>query len=151
VYDLQTRLDALQYNNGGTPPPPPVSTGTGEYIAGVRQPSETDVVVARALGCQVLHPLKQGAKGDSVYLLQLLLYKHGSYPEGLLTGYFGGLTRNAVETFQNAEGLEAVGFVGPRTAAALGDYARQYFPECETEAQIQQQVVFDPPLTLEPR
>lgn len=37
------------------------------------------------------------------------------YPEGLVTGYFGGLTRNAVVRFQATYGLAQVGRVGPMT------------------------------------
>lgn len=41
------------------------------------------------------------------------------YPEGLITGYFGELTRRAVMRFQNLLGLDPVGVVGPQTRSAL--------------------------------
>jgi peptidoglycan hydrolase-like protein with peptidoglycan-binding domain len=37
------------------------------------------------------------------------------YPEGLVTGYYGGLTKNAVLRFQAEYGLAQVGRVGPMT------------------------------------
>lgn len=37
------------------------------------------------------------------------------YPEGLVTGYFGGLTKSAVQRFQAQYGFEQVGRVGPMT------------------------------------
>ena len=43
------------------------------------------------------------------------------YPEGLVTGYFGSLTENAVRRFQEKQGIEAVGIVGPVTRAKLNE------------------------------
>lgn len=37
------------------------------------------------------------------------------YPEGLVTGYFGGLTKKAVQRFQALYGFDQVGRVGPTT------------------------------------
>ncbi|MBP6948967.1 MAG: peptidoglycan-binding protein [Candidatus Pacebacteria bacterium] len=41
------------------------------------------------------------------------------YPEGLITGYFGGLTGSAVLRFQSQYGLDQVGRVGPVTLAKI--------------------------------
>lgn len=41
------------------------------------------------------------------------------YPEGLVTGYFGLLTENAVKRFQAQEGIETIGIIGPKTRAKL--------------------------------
>ncbi len=41
------------------------------------------------------------------------------YPEGLVTGYYGGLTKNAVTQFQAAYDIPQVGNVGPMTLARM--------------------------------
>lgn len=57
-----------------------------------------------------------GARGSNVTNLQTFFADNASiYPEGLVTGYFGGLTRSAVQRFQGAYGFEQVGRVGPLT------------------------------------
>ena len=43
----------------------------------------------------------------------------GVYPAGLVTGYFGSLTREAVILYQEKEGIPPVGIVGPLTRARL--------------------------------
>ena len=58
--------------------------------------------------------LSLGSTGEEVTLLQTLLAKDTSiYPDGLITGYFGGLTRQAVRRFQAKYGISQVGRVGP--------------------------------------
>lgn len=58
--------------------------------------------------------------GSDVSALQSFLAKDASiYPEGLVTGYYGTLTRNAVIRFQQRNGIDAVGRVGPITLAKL--------------------------------
>lgn len=57
---------------------------------------------------------------DEVVSLQEILAADPSiYPEGLVTGYFGQLTENAVKKFQKKHGIEQLGEVGPKTKAAL--------------------------------
>jgi peptidoglycan hydrolase-like protein with peptidoglycan-binding domain len=64
--------------------------------------------------------LKQGSKGDAVTTLQSLLALDPSiYPEGRVTGFFGPLTAKAVRKFQEKNGLEQVGNVGPKTLEKL--------------------------------
>ena len=41
------------------------------------------------------------------------------YPQGLVTGYFGSLTKAAVARFQTRNGISAVGRVGPATLPVL--------------------------------
>jgi peptidoglycan hydrolase-like protein with peptidoglycan-binding domain len=43
------------------------------------------------------------------------------YPERLVTGYFGNLTKSAVSRFQELNGLAAVGRVGPLTLKKLNE------------------------------
>lgn len=62
--------------------------------------------------------LSQGSRGDDVTKLQERLTAEGVYT-GPITGYFGVLTRAAVEAYQEMKGLEKVGVVGPKTRAEL--------------------------------
>ena len=71
------------------------------------------------------HALDFGSTGPEVVLLQTVLSKiPGIYPEKLVTGTFGQLTKKAVGKFQESYGLAkpgdvAYGFVGPLTRAKL--------------------------------
>ncbi len=61
-----------------------------------------------------------GSRGADVSALQTFLASDAAtYPEGLVTGYFGSLTRDAVVRFQMEYGIPAVGRVGPLTLAKL--------------------------------
>lgn len=71
--------------------------------------------------------LKQGSTGDQVTILQALLAADTSiYPEGLVTGYFGKLTAQAVKRFQKQNGIDQVGFVGPKTLKKLQELLNKH-------------------------
>lgn len=69
--------------------------------------------------------LSFGARGNEVTMLQQFLAKDPAlYPEGLVTGYFGTLTKKAVQRFQIKYGIAKTGQagfgqVGPLTRAKL--------------------------------
>ncbi|RJQ32488.1 hypothetical protein C4572_01120 [Candidatus Parcubacteria bacterium] len=72
--------------------------------------------------------LKMGMENDEVKQLQELLAKDPEvYPEGKATGYFGQLTRKAVQNFQKKHGIASsgsenttgYGLVGPKTLAKI--------------------------------
>jgi len=63
-------------------------------------------------------PLKPGDNGDQVKVLQTALEKLG-YSPGKIDGDYGPSTTAAVKQFQEANGLEADGVVGPKTREAL--------------------------------
>jgi peptidoglycan hydrolase-like protein with peptidoglycan-binding domain len=65
--------------------------------------------------------LQLGSKGEGVTKLQEILVAKGFLvmPPGILSGYFGLLTRQAVMEYQKSLGLEQVGIVGPMTRARL--------------------------------
>ena len=72
--------------------------------------------------------LEFGQRSPQVVELQKLLNQNGANLPA--TGYFGPMTKAAVLAFQRAQGLEADGVVGPKTAQALascsgGDDAKQ--------------------------
>lgn len=64
--------------------------------------------------------LRRGSRGTSVTQLQNTLKAQGFYP-GPVTGYYGGLTEEAVRKFQQAQGLLVDGMAGFKTLSALGD------------------------------
>lgn len=64
--------------------------------------------------------LSLGSRGEAVEALQALLAANPDiYPEGLITGYFGKATERALKRLQKENGLEQVGWVGPRTRMLL--------------------------------
>jgi hypothetical protein len=70
--------------------------------------------------------LDLGSRGENVTLLQRLLAQDKEiYPEGLVTGFYGNLTRQAVQAFQMKYGVVSsasdagYGYVGPKTRAKL--------------------------------
>lgn len=56
---------------------------------------------------------------DVTHLQEFLAGDASIYPEGLVTGYFGGLTRVAVMRFQARYGFAQVGRVGPLTLSKI--------------------------------
>jgi hypothetical protein len=71
--------------------------------------------------------LAPGSKGNDVTALQNFLKSQGQdiYPEGLVTGYYGNLTKAAVGRFQLKNGIvkrasdPGYGYVGPKTRAKI--------------------------------
>lgn len=60
--------------------------------------------------------LQMGMSGADVTALQTFLAQDPSiYPQGLVTGYFGNLTKAAVSNYQSRNGISTVGRVGPVT------------------------------------
>lgn len=66
--------------------------------------------------------LRLGARGDEVKELQEFLKQFPDiYPQGLVSGYFGLLTEAAVRKFQEKQGIESIGVVGPKTLSKLNE------------------------------
>jgi peptidoglycan hydrolase-like protein with peptidoglycan-binding domain len=64
--------------------------------------------------------LEIAMSGSDVSSLQSFLAQDKTiYPQGLVTGYFGFLTKSAVSNFQTRNGIDPVGRVGPLTLAAI--------------------------------
>ncbi len=75
---------------------------------------------------KLIRQLREGVTGEDVELLQEILATDSDvYPEGLVTGYFGPLTRNAVKRFQKIAGIEQVGVVGPKTLARINELLQE--------------------------
>jgi len=64
--------------------------------------------------------LQLGMSGADVSTLQVFLAKDATiYPQGLISGYFGSLTKSAVSNFQARNSISSIGRVGPATLAAI--------------------------------
>lgn len=79
------------------------------------------LLIASSAHAQTLtRELEFGMTGSDVSELQAHLAADKTiYPQGLITGYFGPLTKAAVMNFQTKYGISPVGRVGPITLAAL--------------------------------
>jgi len=63
---------------------------------------------------------RDASTAGAVTELQRFLAKNPTlYPEGLVTGYYGNLTKRAVQRFQASKGISQTGYVGPLTRDAV--------------------------------
>lgn len=120
---------------GGSSVPTPVYTvipGTSTTTAASSQSSvssapESSSVASPSSVAQLVSPvfnktLKYGMTSDDVKRLQELLASDTEiYPEGIVSGWFGQLTKKAVTAFQKKYGIEPIGIVGPQTRAKLNE------------------------------
>src|SRR4030043_197106 len=71
---------------------------------------------------RLLKQLNYGMSGEDVKLLQEILATDSEvYPEGLITGYFGSLTTNALKKFQKKVCIDQTGNVGPKTLSKINE------------------------------
>lgn len=76
--------------------------------------------IVSAAASSITFTLIEGMQNEQVTALQKILARYPDvYPEGLVTGYFGPATERAVMRFQKNNGLEQVGYVGPKTRVLL--------------------------------
>jgi peptidoglycan hydrolase-like protein with peptidoglycan-binding domain len=69
---------------------------------------------------KITYVLARGMENNQVLRLQQILARYPEiYPEGQITGYFGLATERALKAFQRKNGLEPVGFTGPKTRVLL--------------------------------
>lgn len=78
------------------------------------------VMPALASADTLYRQLQVGMRGNDVGSLQSFLATDNTiYPQGLVTGYFGGLTKSAVSNFQARNGIPTAGRVGPQTLPVI--------------------------------
>ncbi|MDP3974841.1 MAG: YCF48-related protein [Candidatus Jorgensenbacteria bacterium] len=112
---------------------PPIST-----------PGKTAVVFAKGL--------YEGVSNHDVTALQEFLSKTPEiYPEGLTTGYFGPLTKKAVQRFQEKYGIAKTGdpgfgYVGPKTRKVLNELINQTTADTAETGAGQKKAVPAPPV-----
>jgi|GEM_PF-639340 len=115
IQDLTNQIKALQ-----------------EQIKALQAQQTQIQTTARQTILEIAQGLREGSEGDQVTLLQTLLAADASlYPEGRITGYFGPATRRAIARFQARNGLDQVGFIGPRTRESLNKWIKEQFKEAE--------------------
>ena len=69
--------------------------------------------------------LALGDKGDDVLAPQQFLMEREAYPEALVTGYFGSVTKAAVQRFQQAQNIvPASGYFGSITKKRMFNLIR---------------------------
>lgn len=91
-------------------------SGAGTTNVGSTTATTTTVLAPSAIGF-----LHMGDNGSGVRLLQTILAADpGIYPQGIISGFFGKLTKDALERYQRKHGLDQVGFIGPETLKFLG-------------------------------
>ncbi len=102
--------------------------------------------------------LRLGASGDEVRKLQEFLARDKDiYPEGRVTGYFGALTREAVQRFQTKYGIVSqgteqtagYGLVGPKTRAKIAEVSGSVESSFPAPAGVSP--VSPPPQLVEPQ
>jgi peptidoglycan hydrolase-like protein with peptidoglycan-binding domain len=64
-------------------------------------------------------PISKGMEGEQVEKIQKRLQELGIYEYSRITGYYGSITKDAVEDFQRAYGLKEDGVVGEKTMEKL--------------------------------
>ncbi|MBU9722629.1 MULTISPECIES: peptidoglycan-binding protein [Bacillaceae] len=79
--------------------------------------------------------LSFGMEGPDVVILQERLKEEGFFRHHTATGYFGQITRQAVQEFQRANQLAPDGIVGPKTFSVLNSERKQQ--NTQTQAQTQ--------------
>ncbi len=122
----------------GSPATPAPSSVSAQANAGGNGPSfGLATAAAHASSCSAISQnLNYGDSSEAVTKLQQFLAKDKSvYPEGLVTGFFGHATEDAIQRYQTAHGIVATGTpsttgygaVGPKT---LGEIDHEMETEC---------------------
>jgi peptidoglycan hydrolase-like protein with peptidoglycan-binding domain len=81
----------------------------------------------QAVQREIKSGLREGATDEDVKKIQELLASDNTlYPRGLITGYYGPLTSEAVKRFQERNGLTVTGIVDDETRDYLEEYYTEY-------------------------
>src|SRR3989338_5621656 len=93
---------------------------TSRFFVGAGLATVMMVMQLMASAATLYRQLELGMSGSDVRDLQTFLAQDVTiYPQGLVTGYFGSLTKSAVSNFQVRNGIANVGRVGPITMAVI--------------------------------
>jgi LAS superfamily LD-carboxypeptidase LdcB len=90
----------------------------------------------RAGGLEEVH--EYGSQNREIALLQIMLSEDDAvYPEGVVTGYFGDLTKDALTKFQNENTLKATGELGEDTRIMLNNiFLEELCPKRATSTEL---------------
>jgi peptidoglycan hydrolase-like protein with peptidoglycan-binding domain len=126
-----------------TTPTPSIPTPKAPEVA---KPSEVAKIVSPVFNTT----LRYGMTSDDVKRLQELLATNPEiYPEGIVSGWFGQLTKKAVQKFQckynivckGNEKTTGYGLVGPKTRAKIQEvFGQPSAPTLTTAEQIQAKI-----------
>jgi len=102
-------------------PVPPVENPIKDLVVAERpiQPVTVTEALNKLKPIDFSKTLAPGARGEHVTGLQMFLQRLGYYNYPEFTTFYGTLTTQAVKNFQNANSLEQVGAVGPKTRALI--------------------------------
>ena len=138
--------------DGGSSVPTPVYTvipGTATTTTPTSTPKAPEVVQP-SLVAQIVSPvfnatLRYGMTSEDVKRLQELLASNPEiYPEGIISGWFGQLTRKAVRKFQckyeivcsGDEKTTGYGLAGPKTRAKINEVFSSQYASSQTTPQV---------------
>lgn len=125
VFDSQTREAVRRFQNAeGLSPTGYVTYDTWNTLNDrykvAPKPTLATTQTSGATAITSTETLSIGSRGSDVVLLQDRLRELGHFsPNIISTGYFGPVTHEAVISFQEANSIETIGIVGPKTRAAL--------------------------------
>ena len=120
IQDLQKKVDNLE-SELGVQETAPVADAAASAVS----PSSLPIF---------LRSLSLGSRGDDVRELQKYLAQDKAiYPDGLITGYFGPLTQQAIQKFQKKYEIVSsgtpettgYGIIGPKTIAKFKEFVEQ--------------------------
>lgn len=137
----QTTITNVQGVLTGTGSVGPSSTGSVATSTAVfqTQPSIVYPSTASSSCATISGDMRPGSHGAEVEQLQAFLAKNPNYyPQGIVSGYYGKLTEDAVARWQAAQGIVSTGTpqttgygdVGPQTRVSMD---HQMEVECESE------------------
>jgi len=113
--DLQNEVNSLSQRVSADDD---ASAGSGDRTAEIRDDGadQNRDQGGQSGGLQLDQILDTGSRGEQVRCVQKLLSQHSDlYSSGLVTGYYGDLTAEAVNRLQGEAGLPQVGRVGQQT------------------------------------
>ncbi len=101
-----------------------LTTGPSATTVGTATVRVTNTTIAATTCAAITHTLNPDdtdatTGGDVTRLQQFLAADPILYPDGTVSGYYGGKTETAVKKFQASKGIRQSGNVGPQTLAAL--------------------------------
>lgn len=99
--------------------------GVGIIISAMNlysKPKKNDVQAEKTKYTLLQSPLKMGSTGEDVSLLQSILKQNNNlYPAGIVNGYYGRLTSEAVSKFQANNGLSQSGEMDEATISKFNE------------------------------
>lgn len=123
---LENRVSVLEARISGGPILPGMpATSTGPTLPGV--PASATPTTGKCDATTNICVIQQGASNDGVKAVQTFLRSEGAFNVAP-TGYFGPITKSAVQQFQAAQGLTQTGVVDQATLNKIQTLAPQVAP-----------------------